>query len=156
MRGMADIFPPSRQRPALLAFAAALNSSPMALRRDECLDWRICGSSGHVYAVPGGFQFWCSTRSKRAWSAATGALSFAELTQDGDDEGVHFLDRLPTQSEGEALRRYLGIAKRREVSAETLARLALTRKPLVAGKGFRGEKLPSGSADGAQGPEASR
>ena len=46
-----DKFPPTAQRKALLKLAA-LNSSPTALRRDECGDWRINGSSGHVYAIP--------------------------------------------------------------------------------------------------------
>jgi hypothetical protein len=145
---MADLYPPSKQRPALLAFASALGSSAMALRRDECGDWRIVGGDGHVYAIPGGFQFWCSAGSKRAWSAAKGALSFAELKQDGDDEGVHFLDHLPTSGEAEAIRRYLGVRKRRDVSEEQLAELR-SRSGIL--RGFRGEKLPSGAADGVRG-----
>ena len=35
---MPDNFPPARQRAALERFAAALNSSPRALRRDQCGD----------------------------------------------------------------------------------------------------------------------
>ena len=64
---MADVCPPVRQRPALLAFAEALGSASTALRRDENGDWRISGKLGHIYAVPGilgepsreGFQLCC-------------------------------------------------------------------------------------------------
>ena len=46
------------------------------------------------------------------------------MTQDGDDEGVFFLDRLPTAGELVVLRAKLGIAKRREVGE--VERLRLT------------------------------
>jgi hypothetical protein len=49
--GMTDIFPPTKQRPALLAFAEACDSRAPALRRDECGDWAIWGANGHIYAV---------------------------------------------------------------------------------------------------------
>jgi hypothetical protein len=155
---MADIYPPSKQRLALLALAAALNSSVACLRRDECGDWRIEGRSGHVYAVLGilwiepvrpGFQFWCSTSSARAWSAAKKALAFAVVTQDGDDEGMAFLDRLPTAAEAEAIRRYVGIRKRRDISGDQLAVLR-ERARLIGGS--RREKLPAAVSDGAMEP----
>jgi hypothetical protein len=38
---MTDTFPPAKQRPALLAFAKALDSRASALRRDECGDWQF-------------------------------------------------------------------------------------------------------------------
>ena len=44
-----DIFPTTKQRAALLKLTKALVSRGSALRRDECGDWRIEGSSGHVY-----------------------------------------------------------------------------------------------------------
>ena len=50
---MADLFPPARQRPALLALRDALGCRDAALRRDECGDWAIFGKRGHIYAVPG-------------------------------------------------------------------------------------------------------
>jgi hypothetical protein len=47
-----DIFPPAKQRPALLAFAETADTRPNCLRRDECGDWAIWGRDGHIYAVP--------------------------------------------------------------------------------------------------------
>jgi hypothetical protein len=45
------------------------------------------------------------------------------VTQDGDDEGILFLDRLPTALEAEVIRDKLSIRKRREIGEEQLARL---------------------------------
>src|ERR1700730_5361281 len=38
---LADIFPPAKQRPALLQLAAHLDSRTSALRKDECGDWEL-------------------------------------------------------------------------------------------------------------------
>ena len=42
------------------------------------------------------------------------ALSFPRVTQDGDEEGMLIMDRLPTAEEAEAIRSYLGINNERE------------------------------------------
>ena len=124
-----ETYPTSKQRAALLEFSAALGSADNALRRDECNDWRIGGSRGHVYAVPGlvtspstpGFQIFISTRSKQAWTWAKKAFAFAMVTLDCDDEGVLFLDRLPTVEEAALIRLVAGIRKRQELSPEAAA-----------------------------------
>jgi len=60
-----------------------------------------------------------------SWNRAKDALSsFAKLGNDGDDEGVFFLDRLPTKSEAEIIRKWTGVAKKAEYSAETLAAMS--------------------------------
>lgn len=124
---MGDIYPPSVQRPALLAFAKACNNRASALRRDECGDWAIFGSNGHIYAVPEGFQLMVGCDPEPRWSSARGwesakrRLSFAKVTQDGDEEGALILDRLPTPKEAEEIRLILGIAKRVEYSEDALA-----------------------------------
>jgi hypothetical protein len=147
---MSDTFPPAQQRAALARFAAALHSSPGSLRRDECGDPRINGTKGHIYAAPGGFQIYSGDGSPRAWTFSKRALGFAKLTNDGDDEGMLFLDRLPTAGEAETLRARLGIRKRRDLSEETLA--ALRERARLIG-GFRGEKSPSGAETVDHAPE---
>ena len=135
-----DRYPPSLQRPALLALAKSLGSRDRALRRDEHGEWRINGSKGHAYAVLEGFQFMvmgCETA--RQWTAAKKALAFATVLQDGDEEGSLILDRLPTADEAGALCRYLGLAKKRELGEEELARL----RAFAIGHGFQAKKLAS-------------
>ena len=126
-----DVYPPAAQRQALLALMPALGCSDTALRRDECGGPVIIGSRGHIYAVCAaaagpkkpGFQFFVSCETKMGWTYAKKALAFAKLTNDGDDEGAVFLDRLPTRSEAEAIRSYCGIRKPAELSEESLAQL---------------------------------
>jgi hypothetical protein len=60
--------------------------------------------------------------SKQAWTWVKKRLAFAEVTQDGDCEGVFRLHRLPSFSEAEEIRDVLGIRKRVELAPEELAR----------------------------------
>ncbi len=125
-----DIYPPAAQRQAF-TLMPALGCSDTALRRDECDDPRIAGKHGHIYAVCGavaepkrpGFMIYVSCVTKMGWTYAKKALSFAKFTNDGDDEGAFFLDRLPTKSEADAIRSYCGIRKRADLSEESLAQL---------------------------------
>lgn len=131
LNGM-DIFPPVKQRAALLELVRVLGCRDNALRRDECGDWRIEGRAGHIYAAPGsfarphapGFQIYVAG-STRWWTNAKSAFRpFTDIVGDGEDEGVHVMFRLPTASEAETLRHYVGLAKKRELSDEERARLA--------------------------------
>jgi hypothetical protein len=143
---MSDCHPPAPQRAALAAFAEALGSASTAFRRDECGDPRINGKRGHVYAVSRGFLISCACDSRRAWTYAKRPLSGARVTQDGDEEGSFVMDRAPTAEEAETIRRYLGIVKRPELSAE---HVALLRPPCLRvgnGRGL-GDDLPSQARD---------
>jgi hypothetical protein len=119
---LSDKFPPERQKAALIPFAKALGSRDSALRRDECGDWRIAGTHGHVYAVPNGFQFFVMGWTARGWKAAKDVLP-GIVCNDGDDEGGFILNRLPTETEAVSIRKWAGVAKKREVSEQTLALL---------------------------------
>jgi hypothetical protein len=118
-----ETFNAARQRAALIDFAKALGSRDSALRRDECGDPRINGRRGHIYAAPEGFMLVVMGWSTLGWGNAKRALAFARVSQDGDDEGILILDRLPTKSEAEAIRHYLGVAKRKDIGPEQLKTL---------------------------------
>lgn len=110
---------------------SALGCREAALRRDECGDWHIEGSNGHVYAVPStldrpnrpGFMLYVMAGSPKAWTFAKRALAFAKIVNDGDEEGAFVMHRLPTADEAGLIRRYCGIPKRREVTEAELDRL---------------------------------
>ena len=151
---MTDIYPPGVQHEALVRLAESVCSAATALRRDECGDPRFNGSRGHIYAVIGtlgepgkeGFLLYCRCESGQAWTWAKKKMAFAKVTQDGDDEGILFLDRFPTKSEAEIIRAYLGIAKRPQFTAETLARkrevFPMVRRELA-------EKCPAADVSGS-------
>jgi hypothetical protein len=112
------------QRDQLLKLLDALNASTRTLRRDACGDWSIQGKDGKIYGDGRGFLLVVSTNeSARRWGFVKKRLAFAELRQDGDDEGALHLDRLPSPAEAELIRDALGIRKRKTLSADTLAGL---------------------------------
>lgn len=134
---MVDTYPPTVQRLALLKLVGALGVRDNTLRRDECGDWRISGRVGHIYAVPGslarrgveGFQIYFrgarefeEPLDSKAWTWAKKALPFCDVTNDGDEEGMLFLDHLPIAEEAAVVRDKLGIAKKREMGEEEMAR----------------------------------
>jgi hypothetical protein len=119
---MVDRYPSSVQREALVKFVLALGCASTAFRRDECSDPRINGKHGHVYAVPGGFQLYCACETKQAWTWAKKGLAFAKPSQDGDEEGLLFMDWLPSPDEAVTIRRYLGIHAKPEVGEREVER----------------------------------
>jgi hypothetical protein len=117
-------FSQTLQRPRLIELRDALDARSSCLRRDECGDWALLGSFGHVFAVPEGFQFYVTTDERpRKWTFVKQRLSFCRVTQDGDDEGCLILDRLPSAQESELIRGALGIPKARHLSEERRAKL---------------------------------
>lgn len=119
VRGMTE----HPHRSALLAFGEALGSAASALRRDECGDPRINGRHEHIYACEGGYLLYVVARSPQAWTWAKKALAFARVTQDGDEEGIMTMDRVPTEAEAAAIRRYVGVRKRLDLSVERIEAL---------------------------------
>lgn len=180
-----DRFPPSRQRPAILPFVSALNAADDTLRRDECGDWRINGKKGHIYATPVGviagyekrtpsadgpgvmvggtktnWLLCVSPGSAMAWSYVKKAFApFAMVINDGDDEGVFRMDRLPSADEAVTIRQYLKIRKRVEYSPETLERKrevmrAAQRQRALTASGENAQKPASAEGGATLVPEA--
>ena len=133
---MTDVYPAAVQRQALLALMPALGCSDTALRRDECGDPRIAGKHGHIYAVCGpkrpGLMIYVNCETGMGWTYAKRALAFARLMNDGDDEGAVFLDRMPSKSEADTIRRYCGILKRRDLSDTTPSEAQLAARAAFA------------------------
>ena len=98
----------------LAKLLTALNGAMNALRRDECGDPTIFGSRGHIRACDGTFYVYLECRSVRAWNSAKGQLaSFSMVHQDGGQEGILILARMPDANEAATLRRYVGLRQTR-------------------------------------------
>jgi hypothetical protein len=69
-------------------------------------------------------------------------MRFAKVTQDGDEDGCLFLDRLPTKTQAAVIRDKLGIAKKAEYGEETLAR---KREQALMARKFIGVESPPGT-----------
>ena len=92
-----------------------LNAAHNAVRLDECRLWTIQGSRGFA-STWGDSQTWMlavGSKTPRHWTFAKQRMAsfpgLAQLTQDGDDEDVLRLMRLPTPEEAAEIRRAAGI-----------------------------------------------
>jgi hypothetical protein len=111
---------------------AALGASKRSLRRDECGTWRITGRNGHVYTwgQSGGWLLFCDAGncdagSSRKWAAIKRRLSFCKVTQDGDTEGCLRLFDLPTPEQAVAIRKALGLRRKRAANAGSYSGIEL-------------------------------
>jgi hypothetical protein len=158
-------------RDHLDSFLSAIDASPTALerpvRRGWIGDYQITGKRGHVLAAQPGYLLYANTPerdephpdrqdrklcygSARKWTNIKAQLAFAKLTQDGDDEGCLYLDRLPTQAEAGPIRDALGIRRRRTVTEETKARLRSQlqhSRPLIKSIDKAPSIAPNGETD---------
>jgi hypothetical protein len=112
-------------RERLVALLTALDASSRCLERPVCRgwvgDWQITGKHGHAMTNGVGYLLYAHATPRR-WTSIKQSLVFCKLSQDGDDEGILYLDRLPAAAEAEAIRDAIGIRKRRHMSEAQIER----------------------------------
>jgi hypothetical protein len=114
----------TQDRDELSTLLSVVHGAMNALHRDECGDPTIFGSRGHIRACDGTFHVYVQCRSSMHWTYAKRQLAgFATVHQDGEDEGVLVLSRMPDESEAETLRHYIGLRQTREVPPERAQKL---------------------------------
>ena len=133
---------PQPKREGLQILLAALDASPVALRRDLHRDegrkgnYGIHGKWGLIYIDGEGFLLRVTAnderdKSPRRWTSIKRRLAFCRITQDGDEEGCLHLDRLPTPAQAGLIRQALGIRKRRTLTKDGRAQLDAARSLLI-------------------------
>ena len=134
-------------RACLRLMHAALNAAHNAVRLDECRLWAIRGSRGYA-STWGDGQTWMlavGSKTPRHWTFAKQRIAafpgLAQVTQDGDDEGVLRLMRLPSPVEAAEIRRMAGI---RQPSTSIGRRFSSTKTGDTAtSMRFGGRETPS-------------
>lgn len=92
----------------LQEMAERMNCSQSKIKLDGCGDWNIFGRNGHLYTDGlGVLFFYYAPNSIRKWNNFKKRFNFMEVHVDGDDEGISAMYRLPTEEEGEMLRKAL-------------------------------------------------
>jgi hypothetical protein len=108
-------------RKQLELLLAVVNGAMRAMRRDECGDPTIIGSRGTIRACDAVFYVYIASGSVRAWTAAKKRLAaFTTVHQDGDDEGILVLSRMPDEDEAATLRKYIGLRQTRDIPPEQI------------------------------------
>jgi hypothetical protein len=111
-----DVYRPKDQKAALMAFADAIGPK-RRLGADEAGNPRIDGKHGRVYVQPRTcdpgetpkFQIYFTTGHATGWRFAHEAMApFAKVTNNGHDEGLLVMDRLPSAAEARSSETSLG------------------------------------------------
>jgi hypothetical protein len=106
----------AQDRAELVTLLTAVNGAMNSVRRDDCGDWIIAGSRGTIRACNGKYLVYIPSGSAMAWTYAKKQLaSFTTPHQDGDDEGILTLSRMPDENEAATLRRYIGLRQTRDI-----------------------------------------
>ncbi|MEH2521566.1 hypothetical protein V1279_007139 [Bradyrhizobium sp. AZCC 1610] len=108
-------------RADLSGLLIALNGAKSAVRTDECGDWIIAGSRGHIRACDRTFTAYVGCGSAMGWTVVKKQLAgFTAVHQDGDQEGILTLTRLPDADEAARLRHYVGLRQTHEARGAAL------------------------------------
>jgi hypothetical protein len=107
-----------RDKAQLNLLHTVLNAAKAARRQDECGLWTIKGQRGYV-STWGDDKTWMifvAGRSARHWTSIKKRLTAcrAVITQDGDNEGVARLMKLPDAKRAAELRDIIGIRQTRD------------------------------------------
>lgn len=88
------------------------------LHVDECGDWNIRSKLGNISTDTEKWYLYLKGSSTRNWNNIKKKLKFMHPHQDGDDEGVLSLGRMPTSKEGEKVRKILKMRKTPNLSED--------------------------------------
>lgn len=105
----------------------ALDISEGRIKLDECGDWNIVGKRGHISTDTEYWYLYVKYEdSNRKWTNTKKNLNFMEVHQDGDDEGVLRLGRMPFRDEAMTVRKVIGVRPRTVLTEEGRAMLLRT------------------------------
>jgi hypothetical protein len=110
-------------RKYLVKLAKALDVSEKRIKKDTYGDWNIVGIRGHISTEGDYWYVYCDCNSVRKWTFTKKQLSFMEIHQDGDDEGILKCSRMPFRDEAKEIRKVIGVRPKRVISEEHRAKL---------------------------------
>lgn len=116
-------------RQYLKILSKALDISEGRIKTDTYGDWNIVGSRGHISTEGDFWYLYTDCGSVRKWNITKENLSFMEVSQDGDVEGILKCARMPLRDEARAVRKVIGVrpsTKLTEVQREVLKRNSFT------------------------------
>lgn len=125
MRAQADR---SEDKRLLQQLSDSLETSYQRIRLDECGDWNIFGRKGKISTDTKLWYVYIPGQTKRQWNAAKHKLKFMEVSQDGDEEGILKLERMPNLEEAKIIRKVLGLRQRVVLTEEDRALLKIRFK----------------------------
>lgn len=105
-------------REYLKKLAKALDISEKRIKLDDYEDWNIFGSRGKISTDCDYWYLFTQCETDRKWTFTKKRLSFMEVHQDGDSEGVLRLARMPFRDEAMIVRKVIGLRPRTVLTEE--------------------------------------
>lgn len=113
----------SEDKKYLKLLAQALDVSESRIKLDECGDWNIVGLRGKISTDGECWYLYTDCVTPRKWNVTKKNLSFLEVSQDGDWEGIFKSSRMPFRDEARAIRKVIGVRPRTVLTEEQRAAL---------------------------------
>jgi hypothetical protein len=115
-------YKPLEDRRILLNLCKVIKISPKRIKKDDCDYYTIYGTKGYIqtWGDNEGKSFLVRpyTHTKRKWGLTKRKLSFMEVTQDGDEEGILKFTLPLEEHQANLIRKALGIRKSKELTEE--------------------------------------
>lgn len=118
----------------------ALDISDRRIKLDKCGDFNIFGTRGKISTDGEYWYLYASRDTGMKWTYTKKALSFMELHQDGDEEGILRLARMPYSEEARTVRKVIGVRPRTVLTEEARA-LLKSRLKVPAQRGRLSESI---------------
>ena len=112
----------------LIRLSKALDSSVGRIKLDECGDWNLVGIRGKISTDNEYWYLYVDCSSARKWTNIKKDLSWMEVFQDGDSEGVLRSARMPFRDEAMAVRKKIGVRPSTKLTEEGRAQLKIRFK----------------------------
>src|SRR5882672_149931 len=93
----------------LEALLKCLSISKKRIVKDECNDYVVYGKQGKIYAVAPYWYVYYDAVTPRVWNNVKRRLSWMEVQNDGDWEGIFKADFPPSDKQAEVIRKLLKI-----------------------------------------------
>lgn len=101
----------------------ALDVSERRIKVDECGDWNIVGTRGKISTETRFWYLYTDSGTSRKWNTTKKMLSFMEVHQDGDSEGILKCRRMPFREESMSVRKVIGLRPTTKLTEEGRALL---------------------------------
>jgi hypothetical protein len=113
----------TKDKQFLTTLCEHLECSKNRLHLDAYRDWNIQGTKGHIFTDLIYWYVYLSPESTRKWNNIKNKLSFMEVSQDGDDEGILKMKRMPSKEEAKILRKLVGLRISTKLTEEEVQQL---------------------------------
>lgn len=119
-----------RDKTYLKALLNCLKISKSKIKLDECHDYVVEGTGGKIYTVGAYWYIYFDAKTPRKWVEVKKKLSWMEVQNDGDWEGIFRADFPPNDEQAAIVRKILKIRISKQLTEAERAMLFKSKETL--------------------------